>query len=68
VGKMLLNEVEKKCSKDFPLLFVDVGPNDVEANNFYKKNGFKKQALIKDWFGIGEKAIIYSKKLPKDRH
>lgn len=63
IGKMLLDAVQEKCSRDFPLLFVDVGVNDIEANNFYQKNGFLKQAQINDWFGIGEPGIIYSKKL-----
>lgn len=62
VGNMLLKTVEKRCLKDSPLLFVDVGVDDKEGNKFYKNHGFKKQAKIKDWFGIGESGIIYSKK------
>jgi ribosomal protein S18 acetylase RimI-like enzyme len=65
VGSQLLKAVEKDCFKDFPLLFVDIGINDIEGSNFYKKHGFKKQAEIKDWFDLGEAGIIYSKKLIK---
>lgn len=63
IGGQLLKMVEADCVKDFPLLFVDVGEDDIAGNNFYKKSGFKKQARIKDWFDIGEPGIIYSKRL-----
>jgi hypothetical protein len=39
------------------------GEEDVEAKNFYKKNGFTKQAKVNDWFDIGVPGLIYSKKL-----
>ena len=63
IGSKLLKAVEKKCSKDFPLLFVDTGPNDIEANSFYKKHGYEEKARIDDWFNIGEAGIIYSKRV-----
>lgn len=60
VGKKLLETVEKMGSKQYPLLFVDVSAREC---SFYKKMGFRRQATIKDWFGIGKKGTIYSKKI-----
>jgi len=63
IGRMLLEKVEEKCSQNYPFLFVDVGVHDKIANNFYRKNKFKKLAKLKNWFGIGQDAYVYSKRI-----
>ncbi|MFH1510314.1 MAG: N-acetyltransferase [Candidatus Woesearchaeota archaeon] len=63
IGDMLLRKSESKCTKDFPILFVDVGAEDLAAIKFYEKEGFKRLAKVKDWFGIGTTGYIYSKRV-----
>ena len=65
IGSKLLKKVEKHCSKYYPLLFVDSGTDLLKTNRFYQKHGFKRQAKIKDWFGINKEGVIYSKKVIK---
>jgi GNAT superfamily N-acetyltransferase len=61
IGGRLLKTVERKCSKNYPLIFVDICEGFSEAKEFYEEYGFKRQAEIKDWFGINQKGVIYSK-------
>ena len=61
IGSRLLKAVERKCSNDYPLMFVDIENRNIEAKKFYLKNGFTEQACIKDWFGIDKEGIILSK-------
>jgi ribosomal protein S18 acetylase RimI-like enzyme len=63
IGSRLLRLAEKKCSKSYPLLFVDIEDTDTIAKKFYTKHGFKRQAKIKDWFGVNKEAVIYSKRV-----
>jgi len=63
IGGKLLGMIEKKCSRAYPLIFVDICEASSEAKKFYKKHGFKQQAKIKDWFGINQEGIIYSKQV-----
>ena len=63
IGSKLLGKIEKKCSKDYPLIFVDICEAFSDAKNFYLEHGFKRQAKIKDWFGINKEGSIYSKRL-----
>ncbi len=65
IGSKLLKKIEKHCSKHHPMIFVDTAPYPYKTNRFYLKNGFKKQAKIKDWFGINQEGVIYSKKVIK---
>jgi len=63
IGSKLLKKIEKHCSKYYPMIFVDTEPHPRKTNEFYLKNGFKKIAKIKDWFGIGQGGVIYSKQV-----
>lgn len=63
IGKKLLGAVERKCSKNFPLIFVDFNRGDKIARRFYLKNGFVKKGEIEDWFGIDETGLVYAKRL-----
>jgi ribosomal protein S18 acetylase RimI-like enzyme len=61
IGGRLLKAVERKCSNDYPLMFVDIENKNIEAKKFYLRNGFTEQACIKDWFGVDKEGIILSK-------
>lgn len=63
VGSQLLQKAEKMLPKDNNILFVDFEKKDHLAKSFYEKHGFKKQAWIKNWFGLGHKGLIYEKRL-----
>lgn len=54
IGSKLLKTVERKCSKNYPLIFVDICEAFSEAKDFYKEHGFKRRAKIRDWFGINQ--------------
>jgi GNAT superfamily N-acetyltransferase len=63
IGGKLLKKIENKCSKTYPLIFVDICEALSEAKKFYVKCGFKRQAKVRDWFGINQEGLIYSKRL-----
>lgn len=46
-------------------LFVDTSsdPNYIKAVNFYLKNGFKLEAVLRDYYGKGEDQIIFGREL-----
>ena len=62
IGNRLLKKVENKLPKEYSVVFVDFESKDKSAEKFYEKNGFKKRAKIKDWFGLNHKGLIYEKK------
>jgi GNAT superfamily N-acetyltransferase len=63
IGTRLLKVIERKCTKDYPLIFVDFSQTDKNAQQFYLKNGFEKKAKINDWFGVGEAGLVYAKRI-----
>lgn len=63
IGRKLLQTVEKIRVRGFNILFVDFEPTDTLAKNFYIKNGFKKSAIIKHWFGHNSHALLLFKKI-----
>lgn len=63
IGTKLLNCAENKLPKGYFLIFVDIGKEDIIAKKFYTKNGFKKVAQIRDWFGKKLDGLIYCKRL-----
>lgn len=65
VGSKLLKEIEKRLPKGYFLMFTDFEDKDTSAKRFYIKNGFKKSAKIKDWFGENTYGLIYCKKINK---
>ncbi len=65
IGTKLLKKVERSLPKNYFLLIVDIEKKDYSGVNFYKKNGFNKQAGIKNWFGKRTKGLIYTKKLKR---
>ena len=46
-------------------LFVDTSsdPNYIKAVDFYLKNGFKLEAVLRDYYGKGEDQIIFGREL-----
>ncbi len=65
IGTKLLQAVEKRMPTGYFLVVVDFGNTDITAKKFYVKNGFKKAATIKNWFGRNPSDFgwIYTKKL-----
>lgn len=63
IATKLLKKVEKSAPKNYSILFTDFEKNDKEALAFYKKHRFKKQAVIRDWYGKNAKGLIYTKYL-----
>ena len=65
-GKKLLDYVvEKLKSKDIGRVYVNTSSNKfyLRAYRMYINNGFKKEAVIRDYYGKGENQIILSKKI-----
>lgn len=68
IGKKLLQEAEKKIvSTEGCRIYIETSSRDTYqiAREFYKKNGYKKEAIIPDFYSDGDHKIIYSKKLNK---
>ena len=63
IGTKLLDYCERKLPKGYFMIFVDFGKGDMIARKFYIKNGFKKVAQIKDWFGRKLDGFLYCKEL-----
>ncbi len=65
-GERLLNfTIQQLKKRKVRKLFVNTSSHPFYKNalKFYKKNGFKKEAVIKDYYWNGENQIILSKKL-----
>jgi ribosomal protein S18 acetylase RimI-like enzyme len=66
IGKKLLEETYK-CAKEMgcTALYAETSAKDQYAptREFYDKNGFFKEALLKDFYDIGDDKLIYVKKL-----
>jgi ribosomal protein S18 acetylase RimI-like enzyme len=63
VGQILLDKIEKSIPKGYSIIIADLEDNDISAKRFYIKNGFKKKAKIKDWFGEKTFGVIYLKRV-----
>ncbi|MFH1188079.1 MAG: N-acetyltransferase [bacterium] len=66
IGKKLLQEAERKIiSTESRRIFVETSSKDAFqiAREFYKKNGYKKEAIIPDFYSDGDHKIIYSKRI-----
>lgn len=65
-GQTLLRKVINEL-KDIGArkLFVDTSsdPNYIKAVDFYLKNGFKLEAVLRDYYGEGEDQIIFGREL-----
>jgi len=65
-GQTLLRKVIKELKHiGARKLFVDTSsdPNYIKAVNFYLKNGFKLEAVLRDYYGKGEDQIIFGREL-----
>lgn len=65
-GKLILNMLEKIAYKDFGLhcLFLEVIESNKQAINFYEKNNYEKQGILKDFIRKDKEfkdVFIYSK-------
>jgi len=65
VGSALLAEVEAQLRKrGARLLLVETSSTKdyLPARRFYKQHGFQKEAIIKDFYALGDDLVIYSKR------
>lgn len=65
VGSALLAEVEAQLRKrGARLLLVETSSTKdyLPARRFYKQHGFQKEAIIKDFYALGDDLMIYSKR------
>jgi ribosomal protein S18 acetylase RimI-like enzyme len=67
VGSALLAAAVRALPKGNYLLIVDIGEKDALAKSFYGKQGFKRAAKIKEWFGPREAGLLYCRKFPFKR-
>jgi ribosomal protein S18 acetylase RimI-like enzyme len=64
VAKKLLKEVESELAKRrIKKLFVDADDTNKRAKSFYAKNGFRTEAVLRDYYYKGEDQLILSKVL-----
>lgn len=66
LGTLLLNEVERKIKEiNGRLLYIETSMKDLYAptRHFYLKNKYKKEAVFKNFYNIGDHKVIYSKEL-----
>lgn len=66
IGKKLLQEAEKKIiSTNGQRVYIETSSRNTYqvAREFYKKNGYKREAIVTDFYSDGDHKIIYSKRI-----
>jgi ribosomal protein S18 acetylase RimI-like enzyme len=64
VASKLLKKVESELKKrGIRKLFVNTGDKYLRAKSFYAKNGFRTEAVLRDYYYKGEDELILSKTL-----
>jgi ribosomal protein S18 acetylase RimI-like enzyme len=64
IGHKLLDKVENELRKyKIKKLFVSAENENQKAKKFYKKHGFRKEGLLRDYYGQGEDQVILGKYL-----
>lgn len=66
IGQLLLKEVEKTAisnSANKIILYTAGREQYLPTQQFYEHNSFKKEAVIKDYYSIGDDCLIYSKEV-----
>jgi ribosomal protein S18 acetylase RimI-like enzyme len=62
IGSKLLKKVEKSAkAQKLRKLFVSAEDCNSGALAFYKKNSFRTEGVLRDFYGLGEDQIILSK-------
>ena len=53
-------------------VYVDTGVDEKKAIRFYERNGFSREAILKDWYDDGDERVFYEAtlflKLPEIDH
>lgn len=60
-SKLLLKFVLAGKKRKIRRLFIDTGVDNVVAQRFYLKNGFKLEGSIKNWYHEGEEQVFLSR-------
>ncbi|ELV1421410.1 N-acetyltransferase, partial [Escherichia coli] len=66
VGHLLINEIEKELTiKQARLLLVETSSHiDFSAGRaFYTKQGFINEAIIRNYYDVGEDKVIFTKNM-----
>ncbi|MFH1030287.1 MAG: GNAT family N-acetyltransferase [bacterium] len=66
IGRCLLQEAEKVIRKmGGSHIYIETSSRDcyMPARVFYEKNGYKREALLEDFYSEGDGKVIYSKKI-----
>ncbi|OGF21554.1 hypothetical protein A2Y83_05425 [Candidatus Falkowbacteria bacterium RBG_13_39_14] len=66
IGRFLLCEAEKAIKdKGGKHIYIETSSRDIyiPARAFYEKNGYLKEAVLRDFYGQGDDKVIYSKKI-----
>lgn len=66
IGGHLLEKAEVMIKKNGGRhIYIETSSRDcyIPARSFYGKNGYKKEAVLEDFYGEGDSKVIYSKKL-----
>lgn len=64
VGERLLKKAESELTKrKIKKLFVSTEDTNTRAKSFYAKNGFRTEAVLRDYYYTGEDQLILSKVL-----
>ncbi|WP_438829584.1 GNAT family N-acetyltransferase [Alkalispirochaeta alkalica] len=64
IGSEMLNRmIEWTRAQGGRKIYVDTGVEEVKALAFYEKNGFSREAVLRDWYGDGSDAVVLSRRV-----
>ncbi len=67
IGRRLTKFIEKRAEElNFDRIFLYTGEDNIPAQQFYQKNGYKKINEFPKYYSWGDTAVLYGKRLKKD--
>lgn len=68
LGKLLWRGFLKEANlREIKKIFLEVSDKNIKAQNFYKKIGFYKMGMRKNYYGGGENALMLEFKIKRDK-
>ena len=67
IGKALLRHIiERVISRDIKLILLEVSSHNISAQKCYKYFGFTQMGVRKDYYSVGDDAILYNLDLTRN--
>lgn len=64
LGTDMLNQmIEWTRANGGRKIYVDTGVDEKKAIKFYERNGFSREAILKDWYDDGDDAVLLSRRV-----